>query len=368
MADQPISTPPQDFLFVCCQVGAERALKADLAQHHPQLAFAFSRPGFVTFKRRDDSRIDSLRSPFARTFGFHLAQFREANPSSAIATCLAEASLPVTNLPVTSQQAPFQALHVWQRDQHVPGDRGFEPLTTDASREFGEQIREQAAATLGDLPINERTKHDARIADVIRVDEEHWFIGWHRASAPASRWPGGVPLLKIPDDMISRAYLKMQEALYWSQLPIEPDDVCAELGSSPGGACQALLRRGLRVIGIDPALMDERVLSHPNFTHLRARAADLKRKEFADVRWLMADANIAPTNTLDAVEAIVTHRQVRVEGMLLTLKLLDWSMASEIDDYVNRIREWGYRHIRVRQLAFNRREICVFAAKRKIRR
>ena len=78
-------------------------------------------------------------------------------------------------------------------------------------------------------------------------------------------------------------------------------------GFTNGGACQALLERDLRVIGVDPAKMDERLLKHPNFTHVRARAADLKRKEFADVRWLIMDANIAPESTLEAIEHIVTN-------------------------------------------------------------
>ena len=163
--------------------------------------------------------------------------------------------------------------------------------------------------------------------------------------------------------MVSRAYLKMQEGLRWSQLPVTENDLAVELGSSPGGSCLALLERDLRVIGVDPAIMDERVLAHPNFTHFRARAADLKRKEFAEAKWLFADANIAPGNTLDAIEDIVTNRRVNIQGMLITLKLLSWEMASEIDNYIDRIKAWGYRHLRVRQLAFNRRELCVYAAK-----
>ena len=142
-------------------------------------------------------------------------------------------------------------------------------------------------------------------------------------------------------------------------------DLCVEIGSSPGGSCQQLLERGLTVIGIDPAKMDARVVAHPRFTHIRARAADLKRKEFAQVRWLMSDANIAPQDTLNAVEEIVTNRRVNIQGLLLTLKLLDWDMAHEVEAYFERIRGWGYRYVRGRQLAFNRQEVCVVALKSK---
>jgi hypothetical protein len=42
--------PSSEFVFVLCQPGAERALKAELARHHPELAPAFQRPGLVTLR------------------------------------------------------------------------------------------------------------------------------------------------------------------------------------------------------------------------------------------------------------------------------------------------------------------------------
>jgi 23S rRNA (cytidine2498-2'-O)-methyltransferase len=164
---------------------------------------------------------------------------------------------------------------------------------------------------------------------------------------------------------VSRAALKMNEALAWSRLPVAPGDRCVEIGSAPGGSCLTLLARGLFVVGIDPAEMDEQVLQHPRFTHVRKRAADLKRREFRGVRWLLADSNVAPAHTLDTVEAIVTHRDVHIRGLLLTLKLPQWELAERIDEYLQRIRGWGYRYVRARQLSYNRREICVVALQRR---
>ena len=86
---------------------------------------------------------------------------------------------------------------------------------------------------------------------------------------------------------------------------------------APGGASQALLARGLLVTGIDPAQVDPRVLSHPNFTHVRKRAADVRRREFRGVTWLTADMNVDPQATLDAVAAIVTYPTVEIRGLLL---------------------------------------------------
>jgi 23S rRNA (cytidine2498-2'-O)-methyltransferase len=174
--------------------------------------------------------------------------------------------------------------------------------------------------------------------------------------------------LELPADAVSRAWLKMEEALRWSQLPIGPGARVAEIGSAPGGASQALLARGCEVLGIDPAAMDPRVLAHPQFTHLRRRSTQVRRREFRKVRWLAADMNVAPNYTLDAVEGIVTHAEVSIRGMLLTLKLLEWDLAARLPEYIERVRGWGFNVVRARQLQHNRREVCLAALQKPFRR
>ncbi|HZZ71681.1 MAG TPA: SAM-dependent methyltransferase, partial [Pirellulales bacterium] len=154
---------------------------------------------------------------------------------------------------------------------------------------------------------------------------------------------------------------KMEEGLRWSRLPVQAGDRCVEIGCAPGGASQALLQRGLHVTGIDPADVDPRVLEHPNFTYLKKRGADVRRREYRGLKWLMTDMNVAPNYTLDTVEAIVTHREVNIQGLLLTLKLIDWDLAQDLPNYLARIRSWGYRLVQARQLQHNRQEICVAA-------
>ena len=94
------------------------------------------------------------------------------------------------------------------------------------------------------------------------------------------------------------------------------------------------------------------------------RGADIKRRELAGFQWLISDMNVAPQFTLDAVQDIVTHSKVHVKGMLLTIKLLDWDLADQIPEYLNRVRSWGYRDVRARQLVGNGQEICIAALQR----
>jgi 23S rRNA (cytidine2498-2'-O)-methyltransferase len=174
--------------------------------------------------------------------------------------------------------------------------------------------------------------------------------------------------IKLPAEAVSRAWLKMEEALRWSRLPIPRDARVAEIGSAPGGASQALLARGYTVTGIDPADMAPAVLQHPRFTHIRKRSTQVRRREFRKIRWLTVDMNVAPSYTLTAVEAIVTHPQVNVRGLLLTLKLPQWKLAEHVSEYLERIRSWGYNQVRARQLQHDRREICVAALQSPFRR
>ena len=114
--------------------------------------------------------------------------------------------------------------------------------------------------------------------------------------------------------------------------------------------------------------MAEEVSKHPRFRHIRRRVVQVPRRAFRKVRWLTADMNVAPAFTLDAVEAIVRHREVNIRGMLLTLKLPDWKLAGEVPTYLMRIRSWGYNLVQTRQLANNRHEICIAALQKPFRR
>jgi 23S rRNA (cytidine2498-2'-O)-methyltransferase len=200
------------------------------------------------------------------------------------------------------------------------------------------------------------------------LSPDNWWCGYHRCHSVASSYPGGMMSLELPADAVSRAWLKMEEGLRWSKLPIPREAQVAEIGSAPGGASQALLARGLHVTGVDPAEMAPIVLNHPRFRHLRRRSTQVRRREFRKIRWLTADMNVAPGYTLDAIEAIVTHPEVSIRGLLLTLKLPEWGLARWVPDYLDRIRSWGYNEVQARQLQYDRREICVVALQKPFRR
>lgn len=358
------------FAMVCCQCGAESAVKAELAPAGWRLAF--SRPGFLTLKHvslkeepenpsTGDGEHPSV-SPalpdgvFCRTASWTLG--KAVGDETGQLTGQIEQTLRA-NPPAE----PFQQLHVWSRDHRPVGTMHFEPGSDELSGAIAETLFQALERSpLLDAPAANLTANPGeRVFDVVLVEPNQWWLGWHRAESPASRWPGAVLPIQPTAPPISRAYYKLAEALAWSQFELHPQDTAVEIGSSPGGACQRMLELGLTVIGIDPADMDEQVLQHPRFTHIRARANDLKRSVYRDAKWLISDASIRPEVMLTAIEKIVTHSSSQVEGMLLTCKLGTYDRASEIPRWVERVRSFGFSEIKTRQLATNRCEVCIAA-------
>lgn len=350
------------FLFVTSQIGAEGAVKKELARLLPDFRFAYSRPGFLTFKAPPEVRIPTeLSAVFVRSFGLSLGKVTGNDLDQLAADAWA-----------LFADRPVRRVHAWSRDLRAAGEHGYEPGITAEAKAAGQALvrlapqPDRLAPGAGDP--QRPAKPGEFVLDCVLVEPHKWWIGCHRAGPPATRWPGGMMPLDLPAGAVSRAWLKMEEALQWSELPIPAGARVVEIGSAPGGASQALLARGFEVTGVDPAAMHPDVLSNPRFRHVRKRTSYVSRREFRKARWLTADMNVAPQYTLDAVESIVMHPEVSIRGMLLTLKLTEWDLAEQVPEYLERIRAWGYNQVRARQLLHNRQEICVAALQKPFRR
>ena len=350
-----MTTQPQ-FIYLICQNGAEAVCKAEVTANHPELRLAFSRPGFLTFKCDGDSLPERfhLKSTFARSYGWSVGNSKSDDLAGHLESFRQYEQLPTSN-----------HLHVWQRDTRLPGQSGFEPGGNPLTEQIGSELAAAFEKQFNKkLPVNKHAKADEQVFDVVVIEPNHWFAGYHFAATTFQRWPGGAPNLDTDTPVVNRAYFKLNEALLWSGIHIQPNDCCAEIGSSPGGACQLLLEKGARVIAVDPAEMEPAILEHENLTHLRCRGKEVRKKELKDVRWLLSDLNATPVYTLDTIEEIVNNQHVNhIRGLILTLKLTDWELANQIPEWIERIKKLGFQLVKTRQLAFNRREICLFAVR-----
>ena len=365
-----MSTDAPQFVFMTCRVGAEAALKREVARSDPAWRPAFSRPGFLTFKRPAEPKLDARQlaerhRTFAHAHGISLGRMSGSQ--------LGEMAAQVWELEgvrlLIGKDSPAD-IHVWERTP-LQVDDDFEEVSGSAlGHEIEAGIRAAAPESVAKMrPMasarRRASPRNALVLDVVVIQPGEWCVGYHGAVTTPQRWPGGAIPVRVPPHAVSRAYAKIEEAIQWSAMPLAPGDECVEIGCAPGGATQALLDRGLFVTGIDPAEVDPAIVAHPRFRHLKKRGKDVRRQEFVGVRWLAADMNIAPEATLDEVEAIVTHPGVTIRGMVLTLKLANWDLAERLPEFVERSRSWGYRDVRVRQLVSGGQEVCVVALRRK---
>ena len=352
------------FIFVCTQFGAEKVCKKQLMQNYPTLRFAFSRPGFLTFKIDENAKWNDrfhLANIFVRTAGF-------GGPR-----CNRDPNALTAQIRGSIDAFTGSHIHIWSCDLQISGSRTADPSNPfyhPGTSPLLPQLIQEVEAIAKTHPersfhINKLASIDERVLDIILVDDNNVLFGWHSVTSNSDRWPGGIPDIVTPDEMVSRAYLKIVEGIEWSRMPIRKGDWCAEIGAAPGGASQALLDCSAKVIGVDPAEIDPRVAKHPNFRHIRSRGSEVKCREFRNVRWLFVDTNVAPKHTLDTVERIVTNDAVRVRGMLLTLKLTDLKLSEELPQYFERVKSWGFQFVKARQLAYNRREFCLAAFRNK---
>jgi len=337
------------FAMLCCAHGAELAVKQEIAAAGWRLAF--SRPGFVTCKHDEAKPLPS--GTFIRTASRSLGQHKEIDGRQQIARLVETLATSPLNL------QPFDQVHVWSKDRAPIGRFGFEPGVDEVAAAVAEEVY-QALATkwVRSDAANRIANPDESVLDIVLIEPSHWFYGMHTASTWPTRWPGGVQPLVPKHEPISRAYYKAAEAILWSGFDLQSDDLAVEIGSAPGGACSRLLELGLRVIGIDPADMDPRIMGHPKFHHIRARAGDLPRKEFRGAKWMLVDSNVKPDKTLVTVANIVNNRYSDFRGLLITLKIGDYEAANLVDRWATTIQSWKPKRVKVRQLARNKCEVC----------
>jgi 23S rRNA (cytidine2498-2'-O)-methyltransferase len=343
------------FYFATCQAGAEKAVKAEVLAERPELRFAFSRPGFVTFKESEAEGpvLELRRGVFTRLWGEVLGQTRDRAAFPDLIRMIPEGAL----------------TQAFDRDEYIPGD---EPEGFVRNAHIAKILSEEAAA-IGSraIPSSEPPVLGTKVISLIWVDDFHVFVGRHTLAPRQLAAAGNLFATGLPAHAHapSRAWLKLEEAVARFGTPHERGWKALEIGSAPGGATTALLDRGFTVTGIDPQFMDARVTARPEFTHIRkpARFATADELKGCNPDWLVMDMSIAPTDALGELIHVVTilrglfGKELKIRKAFLTIKLNDWKYAAEIPSYLKRLDQAGFQDLKAIQLASNRQEFFVYA-------
>src|SRR5262245_18292113 len=172
------------FVFLAAQAGAERPLKNEIAREHPELKFAFSRPGFVTFRSSVDIASDfGLCSVFARTWGRSLGKVGGGGDTQLVRDAW-------RHVGEQRPDGPIRHVHVWQRDRALPGDEAYDGAADELSRSLGALLVERLSDQDGPPPTaNGVATTGDLVLDCVLVERDEWWLGWHRAEARETRWP-----------------------------------------------------------------------------------------------------------------------------------------------------------------------------------
>lgn len=320
------------FVFVVSNLASTPLAKAEVLERFPSARFAFSRPGLLTFRWADATPSFGEGLIFARVAGQSLGRAERLDEALALAPTEPGA---VHVLPRDPEDAPSVA-----RARSLRADLG--PRGARAPRE-GEVV-----------------------LDVVVAEGEPLFVGMHTHGPHRWSIAGGLPEVVVPPESPSRAFAKLEEALAWSGLSPRPGSHVVELGSAPGGATLACLRRGLHVTAFDPADMDPAVLAFEGPGGARVRfhqkpAGSVARDDLPrEARLLVVDMNLAPPVALRYVQRVRAMLPA-LEAAILTVKLNDERMIAQASRWVELVRGMGLREVRATQLPSHRQEMVIVA-------
>lgn len=226
---------------------------------------------------------------------------------------------------------------------------------------------------------------EGRLADgvvvgtVIEVGPEDYWTGLHWHGRLLSPDPGGASGMEMPEDAPSRAWLKLEEAVRFFDLRFRAEDVVVELGCAPGGVILALLRRGVSVIGVDPARLAPVVMASavaemprvgeagatvPWVVHCRKPAALVSKRDLGGrATWFMSDMNQSPAVAITECRRCIGMCP-SIRSAVITLKLTDFAEASAQGEWLAAMRAMGFRTVRLQQMAVHHRELALVGLER----
>jgi 23S rRNA (cytidine2498-2'-O)-methyltransferase len=327
-----------DFVFATCRTGWESSLKREVAALHGGLLTpAFMRPQLITWKAAAAlPEHFELGAAFAPVSGLSVGMARTV---AEVAQRVSEAGL---------QASEF---HVFPRLIAEDG------VTTEVWQQL-DLIKADIEMLCPRVP-----ESDHVIDVIVGEDGEPWFVGTHRRMVPAHPHPGALPRVILDAAAPSRAWLKMEQSLAW--LGLDKPNVllgktALELGSAPGGAAWALLQRGMKLIGVDTSVMDERVLNHPRYDHIGLSAGEVPFDYLPErVDILATDMNLSPEVALRLMEPF--YDRLQPQWMILTMKMNDPSVEAQLPELVKRVRSFCSGPVFAKQLHSNRREVTVIS-------
>ncbi len=130
------------------------------------------------------------------------------------------------------------------------------------------------------------------------IDANHMLV----SAQCSSPFPNGeVYFQENKVDPPSRAYLKLWELFTLYEILPKAGELCLDLGSSPGGWTWVLEQLGCRVMSVDKAPIQDRLLKSQKIKYLKQSAFSIKPEQIGPIDWFFADIACYPERLLNLI-------------------------------------------------------------------
>ncbi len=320
-------------------------------------------PGIALCRVPDAARFMHMVAETRPIFTRHLAPVQAVSPLANTEADLQTLAVTLAGLSTFSMLERGQRFAVQTR--MVQSEEGG-PKRAYSSGKVNQLL---AAAIAEETGAVEEIKRPQIVVSLL-CTQENAYMGISLARDNLSSWPGGMRHFAQTPEQISRAEFKLLEALEVFGVTLPEHGRALDLGAAPGGWTRLLLEAGLKVVAVDPAKLDPRLVRHPGLIHFRSYAEHYLEVEMPGKKPQVFDV-ITNDMRMDAREAarllIKMRGRLRPDGFILSTLKLPHETASV--DPLRNLREAlsllsrYFDIVQARQLFHNRQEVTVIAAR-----
>ncbi|WP_052888860.1 SAM-dependent methyltransferase [Thermogemmatispora carboxidivorans] len=230
------------------------------------------------------------------------------------------------------------------------------------------QLNQKLASVISEETRAIESIRKPRIVLSIALTAERGFVGISLAEENLSSWPGGERHFARLPEQISRAELKLLEALEVFNLTLPTEGEALDLGAAPGGWTRLLLQAGLHVVAVDPAALAPALHEEARLRleHKRCSAEVYLAEALHRSRRFAVITNDMRMDARDAARLLVRAADLlRGDGFVLSVLKLPHATKHIQPLPVLRealaILQGTYAIVKARQLFHNRQEVTVVA-------